>query len=610
MSELILMRNIHLTIGGSAILSGIDFQLKAGEIHALIGERRSGKTSLMRILAGEIRPGKGTIQMEGRPVVFSTPHSAADAGIGMVHQNLQILPTLNAVENIFTRTLPKIWFSFHQYAKYILKAEQIFKRMGQDTLDLTVPVGTLPAAQQQTVEIARIMAQNPRVVILDQIAERQSKAEMERLFQLIQEFRDAGTGIVYITDNVNEVFEIADRVSVLADGHRKSTEEVKNLDRLKLVRMAFNLALDQQKSAAPVVLRQFSESVIRNLPVGVLIFDQENRLFHANEEAERLCGRSQAELTGEPLADILVNNMAHRTEEILDAINQETKGVWEGLSFGSAEFTRIQTDAMRDEHYSTLGRVLLVQDATLDQTMVEYLAKAEKMESTAEIAAGVAHEINNPLATIRNYVEILRMRNSEADTEDKLGRISGELDRIVGIIGSLLSFSKVYKENREPVNLQELLMETVTLLGHRLRKRQIETRFDMPSLPIVIQADENRLKQVFINILVNSIEAILDVGSVALSLHPQPERHDVRISIRDDGSGIPGSVVSQIFQPFYSTKASRTNTGLGLSICKHIVESHGGTITVDSSVGEYTEVHVCLPCSSGVCRTLRLRGDF
>ncbi|OQX29200.1 MAG: hypothetical protein B0D92_05005 [Spirochaeta sp. LUC14_002_19_P3] len=595
MSEIIRMKNIHLALGGTAILAGVDFQIKPGEIHALIGERRSGKTSLMKILAGEVKPNRGTILLNGNPVVFSTPQNAVHAGIGMVHQNLQILPNLNAVENIFTNTLPKVWFSFKKYARYIQAAERIFNRMGQDSLNLAVPVGTLPAAQQQAVEIARIMAQNPCVVILDQIAERLSKAEMDRLFKLMQEFRHDGTGIVYITENVNEVFDIADRVSVLADGCRKSTEEVRNLDRLKLVRMAFNLALDQQTKAAPVVLRQFNESVIRNLPVGVLIFNQENKLFHANEEAERLCGSTQDELLHRNLSDILKSNTMLGAAEIAGADRKDLKQAWDGAAFGCAEFTRIQIDSIQDEESNPLGRVLLVQDSTLDQTMVEYLARAEKMESTAEIAAGVAHEINNPLGTIRNYVEILRLKNTDSDTGDKLNRISSELDRIVEIISSLLSFSKIGAESRAKVNLKNLVKETITLLGHRFRNKNIITLFHPGTNAVIVQADENRLKQVIVNILVNSIEAVLDGGEIIITLNIREKSNTVVLSVRDNGSGIPDTVIKQIFQPFYSTKASRTNTGLGLSICKHIVESHGGKIEVKSIAGEYTELSVYLP---------------
>ncbi len=595
MPELIRMGGIHLVYGSTPVLCGADFQLNSGEIHALIGERRCGKSSLMRILAGEIQPQKGTIMLEGKAVNFSHPHGAVNAGIGMVHQNLQILPNLNAVENIFTRTLPKIWGTFHKYARFVQDARTILARIGQGGINLAAAVGTLPIAQQQAVEIARIIALNPRVVILDQIAERLNETEMERLIRLMQEFRNEGRGIIYITENVNEVFEVADRVTVLEDGYRKSTEDVADLDRLKLVRMAFNLALDQQKSVAPVMLRQFNESVIRDLPVGVLIFDQKDRLFHANEEAERLCGRTQLELSGLSLESILDVNVGSHAADILNAIDQSIKRVWEGVRFGSEEFTRIQTDIIQDENFAVLGRVLLVQDATLDQTMAEYLTKAEKLESTAAIAAGVAHEVNNPLATIRNYVEILRMKNTDADMGDKLSRISTELDRIVEIISSLLSFSKIRKENRELVNLQELLRETETLLRHRFRAKNISVKLDNPAAPIIVKADENRLKQVLVNILVNSIEATLEGGSVLIALQPNPQEETISISIRDNGSGIPQHTVGQIFQPFFSTKASRTNTGLGLSICRHIVEAHGGTMKVDSAVGEYTDMQVILP---------------
>lgn len=520
-----------------------------------------------------------------------------NAGIGMVHQNLQIIPPLNTVENVYGRQLPHVWIGYKRYGRYVEQVRKLLAGMGLVDIDLWIPAGRLPEAQQQMVEIARIVALNPQILILDEVSHRLNQSEMERLLEIIHRFRDSGRAVVYVTQNLNEVFEIADRVTVLSNGHRKSTNVVGELDRLKLVRIAFNLALEQREDPAAFGLSQFSETVIRDLPIGVLIFDDQDTVFQANEEAGRLCGREASDLAGLQLGEILDRNMTVHRQEVLDAVRDRAQRRWDSVEFGQARFARVQTNTIRDADHRILGRVLLVQDAILDDSINEYLARAEKMQSTAALAAGVAHEINNPLATIRNFVELLKLKEVEDAKLDKLQRISAEMDRIVEIVSSLLSFSRVRPESRQPMDIIALAREVVTLLGHRIRRSSLDLNVVVPDEPITINADENRIKQVLINVLANSIEATLDGDTVTLSVSRIEAAEAVRITVRDSGSGIPESARDQIFQPFYTTKASKTSTGLGLSICKHIVESHGGRIDVESTPGEFTEFRIVLPVS-------------
>ncbi len=597
MNDLLRMRNVHLRYGTNHALNGVDFHLREGEIHALVGENRSGKTSLMRVLAGEVRPNRGEIRVRNKAVTLHRPLDAVAAGIGIVHQKRQIIPNLNAVEFIFARQLPRVWFRFRQYGEFVRRAREILERIGFSSINLVVPIGTLPEAEQLAVEFARIVAWDPQIVVLDEVARRQNRVEMDRLFELMQGFRDAGKGVVYITNDLNEVFEIADRVTVMAEGHRKSTDLVKNLDRMRLIRLAFNLAVDQQDDATPLALRQFNETVIRDLPVGVFIVDHDDRVFYTNEEAARICGASTGTITGTAIDAVLLHHAGNAASDIASTMRSNAKGAWEGIPFGCAPVARVQSNTIRDDENAIIGRVILVQDTTLNRSVAEYLARTEKLASTAELAAGVAHEINNPLGTIRNYIEILKLRKLDEDTTDKLERITREMDRIVEIIGSLLSFSRVQPARYEIVFLQDLLDEVVTLMNHRFAEKRVALNQTYADEPIFARVDENRMKQVFINILANALDATLEGDSVTIGIavDRDPQPWSAVVTVEDSGCGIVPDAREQIFAPFFSTKTNKTNTGLGLSISKHIVENHDGTIEIDSVTGERTTVTVRLP---------------
>jgi two-component system NtrC family sensor kinase len=208
-------------------------------------------------------------------------------------------------------------------------------------------------------------------------------------------------------------------------------------------------------------------------------------------------------------------------------------------------------------------------------------------------AAGVAHEINNPLGIIQNYVQLIDLQIQDREIRETLAQIQVELKRIVEIVGSLLSFSRVKQNPFKPLPLNDLLDEVLLLMSHKLKDKNIFVDRHYPDTPVVIMGYENKLKQLFMNLVTNSIDAVLTGGKIDITI--EESREHVEVTVRDNGYGIPEKIQPEVFKPFFGTKMTKTNTGLGLSICQHIVESHKGIITFESHPGEWTRFIVRLP---------------
>ena len=201
---------------GTRALDGVDFTARAGQVSALVGENGAGKSTLMRILAGIDRPTAGSLEIDGRPARLASSRDAAARGIAMIHQELNLLPDLSVTDNIFLgRELTR--HGMLDRAAEERATRQLLATLNQP-IDPGAPAGSLPLGQQQTVEIARAISQNARVVIMDEPTSALSTAEIEILFRVIRDLRSRGVAIIYISHHLEEVLAIGDTVAVLRDG--------------------------------------------------------------------------------------------------------------------------------------------------------------------------------------------------------------------------------------------------------------------------------------------------------------------------------------------------------------------------------------------------------
>ena len=239
------MEQIDKRFPGVHALDRVDFDLYAGEVHVVLGENGAGKSTLMKILSGSIQRDSGEIQVEGNAVGDLDPEHAQQLGIGMVYQELSLVPSLSVAENIFLGQLPRNRLGNVMWPEVYARAGESLAELGVD-IDPRAKTRDLAVAEQQLTEIARILAHRPRILLLDEPTSALSDLERERLFEIIEQLCARGVSIVYISHRLAEVPVVGDRVTVLRDGRKMGTLPVSEADEDTLVQMMVGRQLTEQ----------------------------------------------------------------------------------------------------------------------------------------------------------------------------------------------------------------------------------------------------------------------------------------------------------------------------------------------------------------------------
>lgn len=238
MSEFVLeMRNITKRFPGVLALNDVQFDLRPGEVHCLVGENGAGKSTLMKILAGAQPMDSGAVYLSGQEIKILNPHHAQQLGISMIYQEFNLSPFLSVAENIFLGREPRFGRSpFVNWPKMYNDAREILSRIKVD-LDVRKPVNELSVAQQQMVEIGKAISFNAKIIVMDEPSATLTEHELKALFELIATLKKKDIGLIYISHRLEEIFEIGDRVTVMRDGEYIGTEPVAGLTRDDIIRM-------------------------------------------------------------------------------------------------------------------------------------------------------------------------------------------------------------------------------------------------------------------------------------------------------------------------------------------------------------------------------------
>jgi rhamnose transport system ATP-binding protein len=245
LTGIIELHGVSKSFAGIRVLHDISFDVRAGEVHALVGENGAGKSTLIKIMGGVHRADAGAIRVNGELVHFASPRASAASGIAVVHQELLLFPDLSVAENIFMGHAPRTAWGALDWPRMRRRARELLDRLQSHHIDVDARVGSLSVANRQRVEIARALSRDARVLIMDEPTASLVEEDVQQLLAIVRLLRDKGVGIVYVSHKLPEIFALADRVTVLRDGARVGTAPIGELDERKLVSMMVGRPIDQ-----------------------------------------------------------------------------------------------------------------------------------------------------------------------------------------------------------------------------------------------------------------------------------------------------------------------------------------------------------------------------
>jgi len=348
--------------------------------------------------------------------------------------------------------------------------------------------------------------------------------------------------------------------------------------------------------------RRMTARIIDSLPVGLYVIDREYRISVWNRKRETgMQGVSRDAAIGRTIFEILHRQPASVLRREFDdvfATGRLQTFQMESRASGEMRTYRISKIPMRLDDGPVTHVITVGEDVTEWREAQERFAQAEKLAAIGTLAAGVMHEINNPLATIAACAESLELSLSDQPPalHDGLRLIQSEVARCKGITDSLLDFSRPKATDKTLVDVNAVIERTLFVLKHhsRFKKLTVQTDLDQSLGPVVL-ANEEQLVQVFMALLINAMDAMREQGTIELRTRSGEDARTIVAEVVDHGEGIRRADLPKIFEPFYTTKAPGRGTGLGLSICYAIVAEHGGRIEVDSTPGEGSVFRIVLP---------------
>lgn len=407
-----------------------------------------------------------------------------------------------------------------------------------------------------------------------------------------------------IAQNLNNLLNIF-RTSI-GDGELPSKlRQTDTADEInQLINVARHMAQDLQNNRkkledyADRILqsKELLQSVFDGITDPVVLIDSQGMVKHVNKAFLSRYDFTLKQVLAQPISSLPFNSACPiiACDDIITNFPDDPISRQQTLTSG--DIFLIYFYPIQDDHGKTDSLVCYVKDITEQKKLETKIQQTEKIVSMGQLAAGVAHEINNPLGIILCHTDLIKDDpNLSEEVRGDLEIIEKHADNCKSIVANLLNFARQHKSVKEFSSINTIIQEVVQIAANQFQKENIVIDLDLdPEVPM-INVDVDKLKQVFFNLIINSGHAIEQDGYILLLTEYNSDSQVIRCTIQDNGCGIPGEMVDKIFDPFFTTKAPGKGTGLGLSVSYGIIQDHHGDITVKSSTPQGTQIIVTLP---------------
>ncbi|HEX8096933.1 MAG TPA: ATP-binding protein, partial [Pyrinomonadaceae bacterium] len=392
------------------------------------------------------------------------------------------------------------------------------------------------------------------------------------------------------------------------DGALLSSEDVEILRTVSgYVAVAIENSLlyqEQQERAEELqLLKEFNESIVESINVGLLAVDLDGRITRCNSALEEMLGIRRGGVVGLPVEELFSEDFAETLRQVLGPEGwhlKETRHIYKlhtATRGGTPLVLNVAVAPLRSETAEQTGALVVLENVTARARLEEQLQQREKLSSIGLLAAGVAHEVNTPLTGVSSYTQMLI--NMLPDTDPKhalLQKVRRQADRASNIVNNLLNFSRTGGATEfNELDPHRVLDDTLQLLEPQLRRGQVELvrayDLDLPK----VYGNAGKLQQVFTNLILNARDAIPAGGRITLRTSASGGGDSVTVEVADTGIGIAPENVAKIYDPFFTTKGVGRGTGLGLAVTYGIVQEHSGHIAVESAPGRGTTFRITLP---------------
>jgi PAS domain S-box-containing protein len=407
---------------------------------------------------------------------------------------------------------------------------------------------------------------------------------------------------ILVAHNISKpIRSLADRCNNISLGNFKGKIHIQRRDEIGILANAFNNMLDKLQNSTDklIEMKKFNEDILRNISTGIITTDKEGNIKLINEAATKILGYK---VKWPNKSDYIIKTLLNQLKTTIDT-QRTIHNMYDFKKENKSKmYLDVTTSLLKTEEGYINGAICNFNDITERKKIENRMERMNRLASLGQLAAGLAHEIRNPLAGMKTSVQVLKNRLKKTVSESTLELFSGilyEIDRLNNLITELLDFAKPHFPKCEVVNIMEILKRALDLTRKAMDEKSIKTDIMVKATDLIVFVDKAQIEQVFLNIITNAVRAMDLQGTLNIIIddHYDQKNDFLIIEFRDNGCGINQENIEKIFDPFFTTDSQ--GTGLGLSVVHNLIAENNGEIEVESSVGVGTSFKIKLPMSVG-----------